>query len=60
MLLTACFGQLFTLYIIGGVHGIRVIVIGCGLNYTNSKTEHNANTLEKGMNPTILSPAMVR
>ena len=48
----------------GGARGVMAIVIGNGHENTSSnpgKTDyisHSTNTLGKGMNPIILSPAM--
>ena len=48
-----------------GGRGVMVIVAGCGHGDTSSNPgqdwlhfSHSTNTLEKGMNPIILPPAM--
>ena len=49
---------------IGGARGVMVIIVGNGHGYTSSTLDeadcisHSTNTLGKGMNPIILSPAM--
>ena len=48
----------------GGARGVMVIVVGIGHGDTSSNLDqidcisHSTNTLGKGMNPTILPPAM--
>ena len=47
----------------GGARGVMVIIVGNGHGDTSSNPgrdciSHSTNTLEKGMNPNILPPAM--
>ena len=50
---------------ISGARGVIVIVVGNGHGDTSSNPEqdcisHSSNTLGKGMNPIILTPAMCK
>ena len=47
-----------------GAYDVKVIVVGSGHSYLSSNYErdwfsHSANTFRKGMNPSILLPAIV-